>query len=110
MKFTNKITMKIKVYRILVPAYNNQASEFSSSHHHVWDEFVRKLVGSVTIMKSVKGQWISPYGQLYTDKMIPCEISCTKEQIKRIAKFTKQHYRQETVVYYKISNKFNLIK
>jgi len=102
--------MKTKVYKILVPANNNQGSEFSIEHHHQWDEFVRQLVGGVTIMKSVKGQWINPHGQLYTDKIIPCEISCTKEQIKKIAKFTKQHYRQEAVAYYKISNKFNLIK
>ena len=102
--------MKTKVWKILVPANNNQAIEFSISHHHEWDEFVRKLVGGVTIMKSAKGQWVNPNGQLYTDKMIPCEISCTKQQIKAIAHFTKHHYRQEAIAYYKISNKFNLIK
>ena len=103
--------MKTKVYKILVPANNNQGSEFSIDHHHQWDEFVRKLVGGVTIMKSAKGQWTNPHdGQLYIDKMIPCEINCTKEQIKKIGKFTKEHYGQEAVAYYKISNSFNLIK
>jgi hypothetical protein len=101
--------MKIKVYRILVPATTNDNNEFSIEHHQVWDKFVRKLVGGVTIMKSAKGQWLNSDGILYMDKMIPCDINCTKKQIKAIADFTKKHYNQEKIAYYKISNGMKFI-
>jgi hypothetical protein len=101
--------MKTKVYRILVPATTNGGNIFSLEHHQVWDEFVRKLVGGVTVMKSAKGQWLSPTGVLYMDKMIPCDINCSKTQILEIARFTKKHYNQEAIAYYKVSGKMHVI-
>lgn len=101
--------MRKKVWRILVPANDNQGNEFPIEHHHIWDEFVRDLVGGVTIMKSAKGQWISPVGKLYIDITIPCDINCTKYQIQQIALFTIKHYNQEAIAYYKISKGIKLM-
>ena len=36
--------------------------------------------------------------------MIPCRIICTKEQIIKIIDFTIQHYDQEAVLAFKISD------
>lgn len=101
--------MKTKLWEILVPASGNNDKEFTFEHHKAWDAFVRKLTGGVTILKTAKGQWVSPHGQLYTDRMIPCKVTCTKKQIKKIAKFTKKHYEQEAVAYYKISGGMYII-
>jgi hypothetical protein len=73
-------------------------------HHKEWDAFVKKLVGGVTILKISKGEWISPSGQLYAEKMIPCRIMCTEEQIDKIVDFTIIHYKQEAVAWYKITD------
>jgi hypothetical protein len=91
-----------KLYEILVPASNN-TDKFSYEHHKKWDEFVMKLSGGITIMRAGKGEWISPEGDLYKDRIIPCRIACTEEEIDKIIDFTIEHYSQEAVMAYCIS-------
>lgn len=94
---------KTELWEILVPASNNKDKEFTYEHHKAWDAFVKDLAGGVTIMKTAKGQWVSPEGELYKDRMIPCRIVCNKKQIIKIIDFTIQHYDQEAVLAFKIS-------
>ena len=91
-----------KLYEILVPA-SNKDRVFSYTHHKEWDAFVTSLTGGVTIMKTAKGEWYSPSGELFRDRMIPCKISCTEEEIHKIINFTIRHYKQEAVMAYLIS-------
>jgi hypothetical protein len=91
-------------WEILVPASNNKDQKFSYEHHKEWDEFVKNITGGVTIMKTSKGQWVSPEGKLYIDRMIPCRIHCTRYEIECIINFTIRHYNQEAVLAYKISD------
>lgn len=96
--------MEEELWEILVPASNNKEKKFSYEHHKEWDAFVKKITGGVTIMKTAKGQWLSPTGKLYIDRMIPCRIVCNQEQMNEIINFTIDHYEQEAVLAYKISN------
>ena len=91
------------MWEILVPASNNK-DKFSYKHHKAWDKEVTRIAGGVTILKTGKGEWISPVGKLYKDRIIPCRVLCTKEQIEEIIKFTISHYKQEAVLAYKISD------
>jgi hypothetical protein len=95
--------MNAELWEVLVPASNNNDLKFTYEHHKEWDAYVKKLTGGVTIMKVAKGQWVSPTGKLYVDKMIPCRIVCTEEQISDIVDFTIDHYKQEAVLAYRIS-------
>jgi len=95
--------MKTELWEILVPASNNKDLKFTYEHHKEWDVFVKDLTGGVTIMKTAKGQWVSPDGELYVDRMIPCRIVCTEDQISEIIDFTIAHYSQEAVLAYRIS-------
>lgn len=95
--------MKTELWEILVPASNNKDLKFSYEHHKAWDAFVKKATGGVTIMKTAKGEWVSPNGKLYVDRIIPCRIVCTKDQISDIIDFTIEHYSQEAVLAYRIS-------
>ena len=95
--------MSKELWEILVPASNNKDKAFTYEHHKAWDEFVKNLTGGVTIMKTAKGQWVSPEGELYVDRMIPCRIVCNEEQISEIIDFTIEHYDQEAVLAYRIS-------
>lgn len=92
-----------ELWEILVPASNND-EKFTYEHHKVWDAFVKKITGGITIMKTAKGEWVSPNGKVYVDRMIPCRIVCNEEQISEIVDFTIEHYSQEAVLAYKISN------
>ena len=96
--------MKTELWEILVPASNNKDLNFSYEHHKEWDEFVKDISGGVTIMKTAKGEWLSPTGVLYIDRMIPCRIACSWEQLSVIIDFTIEHYKQEAVLAYKISD------
>lgn len=90
------------LYEILVPA-SHKKTRFTFEHHKQWDEFVKNISGGLTVMKSAKGQWISPDGTLFKDRVIPVRIACSKEQILEILKFTKEHYNQLAVMAYKVS-------
>jgi len=94
-----------ELWEILVPASNNKDLKFTFEHHKAWDAFVKKITGGVTIMKTAKGEWVSPDGKLYIDKIIPCRIICTEEQINKIVDFTLDHYKQEAVLAYRISKR-----
>jgi len=95
--------METELWEILVPASNNKDLKFSYEHHKAWDAYVKKTTGGVTIMKTAKGEWVSPTGKLYIDKMIPCRIVCTEDQISDIIDFTIEHYNQEAVLAYRVS-------
>ena len=103
--YSCKIKKMKELWEILVPASNNKDLKFSYEHHKEWDEFVKKVSGGVTIMKTAKGQWVSPDGKLYIDRVIPCRIICTEEQINKIVDFTIDHYKQEAVLAYRISKR-----
>jgi len=96
--------MKTELWEILVPASNNKDLKFTYEHHKEWDEFVKNLTGGVTVLKTAKGQWVSPDGELFIDRMIPCRIACTWEELSVIIDFTIEHYSQEAVMAYKISD------
>ena len=96
--------MKTELWEILVPASNNKDLKFTYEHHKEWDEFVKDISGGVTIMKTAKGEWLSPTGELYIDRMIPCRIACSYEELSIIIDFTIEHYKQKAVLAYKISD------
>lgn len=95
--------MKTEMWEILVPASGNNGVDYTYEHHKEWDSFVKSVAHGVTIMKTSKGQWVSPTGQLYIDRMIPCRVLCNEKQIHQIIDFTIKHYKQEAVLAYKIS-------
>lgn len=93
----------MNLYEILVPTiFNDTKGPVSTRHHKSWDMYVRNISGGLTILKPAKGQWIHK-GQLFEERVIPVRIACTPNQIRRIAEFTKNHYRQIAVMFYKIS-------
>ena len=83
------------MWEILVPASINKDQVFTYEHHKAWDEFVKQVTGGITVMKTAKGEWLSPVGKLHIDRMIPCRIICNEKQIIKIIDFTIEHYDQE---------------
>lgn len=97
------------LWEILVPAHDNDNDKFSLTYHQKWDQHVRSLCGGVTILKSAKGQWVSPDGELFHDKMIPVRIMCNEDIIEEIIQFTLNHYEQKAVMAYEISARVKLL-
>ena len=92
-----------KMWEILVPA-SNRNEKFSYEHHKEWDAFVGQYSNGITVLRGAKGEWKSPNGEVFRDRMIPCRIICTEEEIKKIVRFTIEHYNQEAVLAYELSD------
>lgn len=97
------------LWEILVPKVSNDGKLYTVEHHQQWDAQVRDLAGGITILKTAKGQWKNPNGQLFRDEMIPVRIYCTEQHIDDIIQKTITHYDQEAVLAYEISTNVKLI-
>lgn len=94
----------MNLWEILVPTqFEDTRKPVSKRHHKEWDKYVRKLAGGLTILRPAKGQWVYQ-GKVYEDRVIPVRVACDERIMEKVALFTKNHYRQIQVMYYKISN------
>lgn len=91
------------LYEILVPCQWNSGQPIRTRHHREWDIRVRRIAGGLTILKPGKGQWVND-GDLYEDRVIPVRLFCTQKQIEQIGQITIEHYEQEAVMYYQLSD------
>ena len=95
------------MWEILVPTVrpNTDGTKFFTTRfHRTWDKRVRAISGGLTIMAPSKGQWVSPSGELFKERMIPVRIVCTQNEIAQIMRMTSEQYEQETVLAYKVSD------
>lgn len=77
---------------------------YTTRYHKVWDAKVRAITGGLTILTPAKGQWVSPTGELFVERMIPVRIAATREQIQQIIPMTAEYYDQLAVLCYKVSD------
>jgi hypothetical protein len=92
------------LWEILVPTVSNEGKPYRTRYHRVWDAKVRDLTNGLTILTPAKGQWISNDGKLYSERMIPVRVLCTREDINKIIDFTMKYYDQLAILAYKISD------
>lgn len=97
------------LWEILVPTVIN-GKPIRTRYHRVWDHKVHDIAGGMTILRPVKGAWISPTNEKHEERMIPVRIMCDEKTIKEIALYTLDYYKQEAVMYYLISEKSVILK
>lgn len=99
-------TKHIMLWEILVPTvkpgFKNKF--FTTRYHKVWDKKIKAIAGGLTILKPGIGEWISPSGEHFNERMIPVRIYCSESEIDAIADITAEYYNQEAIMYYKISD------
>ena len=91
------------LFEILVPCQTNEGKPIRTRQHREWDQRVRRITGGLTVLPPAKGQWVSPSGELFCERMIPVRIAATSEQMEQIADMTASFYQQEAVMYYLVS-------
>lgn len=79
-------------------------NSYTTRYHRVWDARVREITGGLTILTPTKGQWVSPSGELFVERMIPVRIAATREQIEKVIDLTLEYYDQLAVLCYKVSD------
>lgn len=100
--------MNDSVWEILVPTMMND-NPVRTKHHKEWDKKVKKITGGLTITPPTKGYWISPDGETIRERMIPVRVMCTEEEINKISDITAQHYNQDAIMFYRISDDVRII-
>jgi len=94
---------KMGVWTILVPTIMN-GHPVRTIHHKKWDERVKKITGGLTITPPGKGYWVNSEGETIHERMIPVIIRCTERNIIKISDITAEHYNQNAIMFYKISD------
>jgi hypothetical protein len=84
-------------------------NSYTTRYHRVWDGKVREITGGLTIAAPVKGEWVSPEGDLFRERMIPVRIVATRDQISEVVKMTMEYYDQLAVLCYKLSDEVLLV-
>lgn len=97
-----------KLWAVLVPCemkdqQTGKLRPIRVRQHRVWDAKVRSITGGLTIMQPARGQWVSPTGELFAERMIPVHIACTREQLDEVLDYSLQFYNQEAMFAYLIS-------
>ena len=93
----------MEMWEILVPTVNSHGNPIRVKFHKIWDAKVYAITGGLTILTPAKGKWISPMGELFSERMIPVRIACSREQILEIINMTKVYYNQIAVCAYRVS-------
>lgn len=94
------------MWEILVPTERrvSPGKFYTTRYHRVWDAKVRAITDGLTILTPAKGQWVSPDGELFSERMIPVRIMGTREQLEAIIDMTMVYYDQLAIMCYKLSD------
>lgn len=101
--------MKRQLWEILVPCTRNDGRPITVAFHRVWDARVRAISGGLTILKPAVGQWVSPEGELFKERMIPVRVACSCTEIEQIIDMTADYYDQQAVMAILISEEVLIV-
>lgn len=111
--FRLKPMLPSKMWEILVPTEmlgDKGVRPIRTRYHRVWDEKVRAISGGMSIMKPIKGHYVSQEVGLIVERMIPVRIIASQDQIKKIMELSLKYYNQEAILAYEISSNVLMLK
>ena len=93
------------MWEILVPTIHRVSQRpVRVRFHRVWDARIRAISGGLTLLKPVTGEWVSPGGELFRDRMIPVRFIGTESQARQIVDLTLDYYDELSVLCYRVSD------
>ncbi len=96
------------LWEILVPTTMPNGRLIRTRQHQEWDSRVRRIAKGLTVLQPAKGQWVASNNELFTERMIPVRIACTRSQIEDIVDLTAVFYKQWAVMYYCVSDEVHI--
>lgn len=96
--------MTEQFWEVLVPCVRNNGRPISTRCHREFDRQLRRITGGLTVMPPVRGQWVSPSGELFVERMIPVRVVATEPQIEAVADLAARYYDQQAILYYRVSD------
>lgn len=98
----------MSLWEILVPKFWNDGTEIEIDHHKKWDEEALLISAGMTILRTAKGVW-NNQKNLVSEGMIPVRLLCGWNEIHQLANFTREHYQQNVIMFYKISDEVHFV-
>lgn len=96
--------MERQFWELLVPMTTTAGHKIPVEHHRNWDSKVRSISGGLTILRAMRGQWLFR-DKLFEEKVIPCRILATREEMDKIVAMTLDHYHdQHCILAYQLSS------
>ena len=95
---------RVELWEVLVPTVRTDGKPYTTRFHRTWDAKVRAIAGGLTVLTPAKGQWVSPAGDLFQERMIPVRVACNATQIEQIADLVAKQYEQQAVMFYRVSD------
>ncbi len=92
------------LWEIMIPCKWNSGRPIHTRHHKAWDKRVRAIAGGLTILSVGLGQWVNTDGEEFLERVIPVRIMCSTDEMRLIADITIEHYEQEAVFFYVVSD------
>jgi hypothetical protein len=92
----------MKLYELLVPTHSREGVRLTDEFHKGWDKVVCDITGGLTLLKTVKGSWVSDSGTV-KETMIPVRIAMEESEVDKIVDITLSYYEQEAVMIYIVS-------
>ena len=110
----------MELWEILVPTTWNDGTPIKLKHHKAWDKKVKAITGGLTLMTPAKGQWVSPTGANYDERVIPVRLAVNSTYVSStvsgpntailprpigdIMRLTCEHYDQLAIMCYRVSD------
>ncbi len=89
----------------LRPESEKEPTRILEHHHRGWDKLVSEIAKGLTLLPRVRGRWKDS-----SERSIPVRIACNADEMKRIAEFTMEHYNQEAVLYWCVSESVTILE
>ena len=98
----------MQLWEILVPCQTNEGKPIRTRQHREFDRRVRRITGGLTVLPPGKGQWVSPSGELFAERMIPVRIATNFTMMETIADMAAKFYGQEAIMFYELSRNVHI--
>jgi|SRR5208282_4601917 len=96
--------MERQFWEVYVPVSWNDGNRIDAEYHRQWDSKIRAISGGLSVTRIIKGQW-EVEGELFDEKMIPCRVLASRQEMDQIVALTLEHYHdQHCVMAYRLSS------
>ncbi len=98
----------LHLFEILIPTHFNNGPLILDEHHNKFYKEILDYSGGLTLSQPLIGYWDNS-GSLEKETTFFLRFTSTDKQAEKIAKLAKIHYKQQAIMYYKLSDKVTFV-
>lgn len=91
------------MWNIFIPVQDNDGNRFDEQYMDSWFNMAATVSGGLTILSESIGKYTSDQ-YTYEEPILPVLLYATKNDLVTLATVAKNMFKQETVLFYKVSD------